>query len=183
MDLLSASSKLLKLLLAKTSVKIAVTKYLTSYRFTPNSEVKGPAELLHGRPVRTILSQLFEKQTESQHIEQKKYSPNQKVFAKNYARGEKWIKAVIDRSLGSMVFILRTSTGFIKRHINQIKPRSDHDDLSSSTNNDNNPFWWMPDTSNPITRRHSDVNLVSPSAAVLVRAKMSTIPAPRFQKA
>jgi len=44
--------------------------------------------------VRTILIQLFEKQTESQHIEPKKYSPNQKVFAKNYARGEKWIKAV-----------------------------------------------------------------------------------------
>jgi len=95
------------------SVKTAVTKYLSSYCFTPNSEGKSPAELLHGRPVRTILSQLFEKQTESQHIEPKKYSPNQKVFAKNYARGEKWIKAVIDRSVGRMVFILRTSTGFI----------------------------------------------------------------------
>jgi len=33
------------------SVKIAVTKYLSSYRFTPNSEGKSPAELLHGRPV------------------------------------------------------------------------------------------------------------------------------------
>jgi len=108
------------------------------------------------------LCQLFEKQTESQHIEPKKYSPNQKVFAKNYARGEKWIKAVIDRSIGRMVFILRTSVGLIKRHINLIKPRSDHDELSSSSKDDNTPIWWMPDISNPPktppSPRHEDVS-------------------------
>jgi len=64
------------------SVKTAVTKYLSSYRFTPNSEGKSPAELLIGRPVRTILSQLFEKQTESQHIEPKSIRRTKKNLPK-----------------------------------------------------------------------------------------------------
>ncbi|XP_041451267.1 uncharacterized protein K02A2.6-like [Drosophila obscura] len=128
-------------------VNTAVTKYLSTYRFTPNSEGKTPVELLHGRPVRTILSQLFEKRSESKQTQQTKYSPNQKVFARNYARGEKWIKAIIDRPIGRMLFILRSSTGFIKRHINQIKPRSDPDNCSSSYNEDNNKFWWAPEVS------------------------------------
>nr|XP_043069521.1 uncharacterized protein K02A2.6-like [Drosophila bipectinata] len=34
-------------------------------RFTPNSYGKSPAELIHGRPVRTVLSQLFEQPVEA----------------------------------------------------------------------------------------------------------------------
>ncbi|XP_041450608.1 uncharacterized protein LOC121404681 [Drosophila obscura] len=89
-------------------VNTAVTKYLRTYRFTPNSEGKTPAELLHGRPVRTILSQLFEKRSEG---------------------------------------CRRSKQSFIKRHINQIKPRSDPDNCSSSYNEDNNKFWWAPEVS------------------------------------
>jgi len=37
-------------------VRVAVTKYNSSLRFTPNSQGKSPAELIHGRPVRTVLS-------------------------------------------------------------------------------------------------------------------------------
>ncbi|KAL7724915.1 hypothetical protein ACLKA6_020051 [Drosophila palustris] len=133
------------------SVKTAVTKYLSSYRFTPNAEGKSPAELLHGRQVRTILSQIFEKQTESKPMQEAKYSANQAVFAKNYARGEKWIKATIDRSVGRMLYILRTSTGFIKRHVNQIKPRSDSEDISSNSSHDNDEFWWAPESPKPPT--------------------------------
>ncbi|KAL7725183.1 hypothetical protein ACLKA6_017339 [Drosophila palustris] len=133
------------------SVKTAVTKYLSSYRFTPNAEGKSPAELLHGRHVRTILSQIFEKQTESKPMQEAKYSPNEAVFAKNYARGEKWIKATIDRPVGRMLYILRTSTGFIKRHVNQIKPRSDTEVIISNSSHDNDEFWWAPDSPKPPT--------------------------------
>lgn len=39
------------------SIKNAVHKYLSTYRFMPNAEGKSPAELMRGRPVRTIWSQ------------------------------------------------------------------------------------------------------------------------------
>jgi len=81
-----------------------------------------------------------------------------------------------------MVFILQTSTGFIKRHINQIKPRSDHDDLSSSSKDDNTPFWWMPDTSNPPTTpprpRHEEQQPSRPSQPLQSTQASNEVPAP-----
>ncbi|XP_037930430.1 uncharacterized protein K02A2.6-like, partial [Teleopsis dalmanni] len=83
------------------SLKFAVSKYLATYRAMPNAEGKSPAELLHGRPVRTLLSQLFE--SPRKHLEaskrKMKFSLKQPVFARNYARGEKWIKGVIVKQL------------------------------------------------------------------------------------
>lgn len=40
------------------SFKEAVHKFLSNYRFMPNAEGKSPAELMRGRSVRTIWSQL-----------------------------------------------------------------------------------------------------------------------------
>ncbi|XP_033149641.1 uncharacterized protein K02A2.6-like [Drosophila busckii] len=102
---------------------LAVTKYLASYRFTPNAEGKTPAELIHGRPVRTILSQLFE-QPATTAYKATKYLPQQPVFARNYAKGEKWIEAIIDRPVGLMLYIVKNKYGYYKRHVNQLKPRS-----------------------------------------------------------
>ncbi|KAM8707465.1 hypothetical protein ACLKA7_011534 [Drosophila subpalustris] len=96
-------------------------------------------------------NQIFEKQTESKPMQEAEYSANQAVFAKNYARGEKWIKATIDRPVGRMLYILRTSTGFIKRHVNQIKPRSDSEDIISNSSHDNDEFWWAPESPKPPT--------------------------------
>ncbi|XP_037928846.1 uncharacterized protein K02A2.6-like [Teleopsis dalmanni] len=114
------------------SLKFAVSKYLATYRAMPNAEGKSPAELLHGRPVRTLLSQLFE--SPRKHLEaskrKMKFSLKQPVFARNYARGEKWIKGVIVKQLGKMVYRVNTSFGYIKRHVNQLKTRSSSD-LSS----------------------------------------------------
>ncbi|XP_037947639.1 uncharacterized protein K02A2.6-like [Teleopsis dalmanni] len=114
------------------SLKFAVSKYLATYRAMPNAEGKSPAELLHGRPVRTLLSQLFE--SPRKHLEaskrKMKFSLKQPVFARNYARGEKWIKGVIVKQLGKMVYRVNTSFGYIKRHVNQLKTRNSSD-LSS----------------------------------------------------
>ncbi|XP_030382544.1 uncharacterized protein K02A2.6-like [Scaptodrosophila lebanonensis] len=105
--------------------KMAVIKYLASYRFTPNADNKTPAELLHGRPVRTLLSQLFEQSHDnhrSHHSE--KYAIDQQVFARNYAKGEKCVEGTIVRSLGKMLYIVNTHVfGHIRRHINELKPR------------------------------------------------------------
>ncbi|XP_036340020.1 uncharacterized protein K02A2.6-like [Rhagoletis pomonella] len=105
--------------------KSAVLRYLASYRFAPNLNGKTPAELLHGRPVRTLLSQLFEHPrkatTNQKHIT--KYEKNQKVYARNYAKGEKWVEAIINRKVGNMMYIVQTLQGYLKRHVNQLKLR------------------------------------------------------------
>ncbi|XP_043064398.1 uncharacterized protein K02A2.6-like [Drosophila ficusphila] len=125
-------------------LRVAVTKYLASYRFTPNAQGKTPAELIHGRPVRTVLSQLFGKPVEAKQTITK-YDPNQMVYARNYSRGEKWIEGVIDRPVGKMLFIVRTSNGYIKRHFNQLKPK-----LSANNSIEKPPeFWWIPELPKP----------------------------------
>ncbi|XP_041564867.1 uncharacterized protein K02A2.6-like [Drosophila elegans] len=122
----------------------AVTKYLSSYRFTPNAQGKTPAELIHGRPVRTVLSQLFEQPVENKRTITK-YISNQMVYARNYSRGEKWIEGIIDRPVGKMLFIVRTSNGYIKRHFNQLKPK-----LSANNSIKRPPeFWWIPELPKP----------------------------------
>jgi len=63
-------------------VRVAVTKYNSSLRFTPNSQGKSPAELIHGRPVRTVLSQLFDHPVQAKHSVTK-YIPNQMVYTRN----------------------------------------------------------------------------------------------------
>ncbi|XP_041565902.1 uncharacterized protein K02A2.6-like [Drosophila elegans] len=122
----------------------AVTKYLSSYRFTPNAQGKTPAELIHGRPVRTVLSQLFEQPVENKRTITK-YISNQMVYARNYSREEKWIEGIIDRPVGKMLFIVRTSNGYIKRHFNQLKPK-----LSANHSIKRPPeFWWIPELPKP----------------------------------
>nr|XP_043067227.1 uncharacterized protein K02A2.6-like [Drosophila bipectinata] len=107
---------------------------------TSNSYGKSPVELIHGRPVRTVLSQIFEQPVEAK-LSVTKYVPNQMVYARNYVRGEKWIEGSIDRPIGKMVFLVRTTNGYIKRHFNQLKPK-----FSASSSIKKPPeFFWIPD--------------------------------------
>ncbi|XP_036318833.1 uncharacterized protein K02A2.6-like [Rhagoletis pomonella] len=109
---------------------VAVRKYLSTYRFMPNDEGKSPAELLHGRPVRTLLSQVFESpkaRLNPPAPNSPKFIVNQTVFARNYAREEKWLKAVIVRQLANTVYVVNTAVGYLKRHANQLKPRNSSD--------------------------------------------------------
>ncbi|XP_044312741.1 uncharacterized protein K02A2.6-like [Drosophila rhopaloa] len=92
-------------------------------RFTPNSNGKSPAELIHGRPVRTVLSQLFEQPVDAKQSVTK-YVPNQMVYARNYSEGKKWIEGIIDRPIGKMLFMVRTTNGYIKRHFNHHRKTS-----------------------------------------------------------
>ncbi|XP_041564492.1 uncharacterized protein K02A2.6-like [Drosophila elegans] len=125
-------------------LRVAVTKYLSSYRFTRNAQGKTPAEFIHGRPVRTVLSQLFEQPVEDKQTITK-YISNQMVYARNYSRGEKWIEGITDRPVEKMLLIVRTSNGYIKRHFNQLKPN-----LSANNSLKRPPeFWWIPELPKP----------------------------------
>ena len=73
------------------SIRCAIVKYLATYPFTPNANGKTPAELLHGRSIRTMLTQLFETSAHSKSkiVNTHKFQPNELVYARNYAKGEK----------------------------------------------------------------------------------------------
>ncbi|XP_043063527.1 uncharacterized protein K02A2.6-like [Drosophila ficusphila] len=154
-------------------LRVAVTKYLSSYRFTPNAQGKTPAELIHGRPVRTVLSQLFEKPVEAKQTNTK-YIPNQMVYARNYSRGEKWIEGIIDRPVGKMLFIIRTSNGYIKRHFNQLKPK-----LSANNSIEKPPeFWWIPELPKPSLNQEIQRQEQPPTPPVVQRPDPAPVSGP-----
>lgn len=108
------------------STKDAVHKFLSTYRFMPNAEGKSPAEIMRGRPVRTVWSQLLESssQIHQDSPNRQKYQINDTVFVRNYAKGKKWIPGIITAKIGKVIFSIKTEKGFYRRHINQMKPHS-----------------------------------------------------------
>ena len=89
----------------------AVTKFLATYRSMPNAKDKSPAELLHGRSVRTLLTQILpQKKPPKKNAATPKYNDDCKVYLRNYSSGPKWIEGVIERSLGNMVYLVKTPT-------------------------------------------------------------------------
>lgn len=123
-------------------LKNAVHKYLSTYRFMPNEQGKSPAELMRGRPIKTIWSQLMEsyKTPISSKSPNSKYTINQPVYIRYYGRGRKWIPGTIRQQLGKMLFVMDTDRGQCRRHINQMKPRSSTESHHQSSNNFNNEY-------------------------------------------
>ncbi|XP_037927767.1 uncharacterized protein K02A2.6-like [Teleopsis dalmanni] len=102
----------------------AVIKFLVTYRSMPNSNNKSPAELLHGRTVRTLLTQILPvtKSSKKQPVTTK-FGKDCKVFLRNYSSGPKWVEGIIEKSLGKRVYLVKTQTGQCKRHQNQLQAR------------------------------------------------------------
>lgn len=86
---------------------------------------KSPAELLLGRPLRDRLSQMKEKQTESVTCntpQQSRFSAGERVAARSYAGGEKWLAGRIEKVLGRRHLLIRLPNGeLIKRHLDQVR--------------------------------------------------------------
>ncbi|XP_037931172.1 uncharacterized protein K02A2.6-like [Teleopsis dalmanni] len=102
----------------------AVIKFLVTYRSMPNTNNKSPAELLHGRTVRTLLTQILPvtKSSKKQPVTTK-FGKDCKVFLRNYSSGPKWVEGIIEKSLGNRVYLVKTLTGQCKRHQNQLQAR------------------------------------------------------------
>ncbi|XP_037941330.1 uncharacterized protein K02A2.6-like [Teleopsis dalmanni] len=128
------------------SIKLALVKYLATYRTIPNAEEKSPAELLHGRAPRTLLTLLSAPPNNNKPVTcSTKFSPNETVYIKHYGRGPKWVEAVIIKNLGCLglglycgLYSVKTSNGYVRRHQNQIKHRS-----STSAENNSKSDWYM----------------------------------------
>ncbi|XP_036345449.1 uncharacterized protein K02A2.6-like [Rhagoletis pomonella] len=104
-----------------SSKEKALCKYLATYRSTPNPITgKSPAEILHGRQPRTLLSALFPNQHVPNHSKSK-FCIGQEVQARNFSGKNKWITAKINQVLSRMMYNITTPRGIIRRHQNQIR--------------------------------------------------------------
>ncbi|XP_037929091.1 uncharacterized protein K02A2.6-like [Teleopsis dalmanni] len=132
------------------TIKNALVKYLSTYRFTPNTWGKIPAELLHGRKVRTLLSQVrqFHQPYDSKNNSNAQFQPNQSVFFRSYSRGEKWLKGTISRPLGKLLYIVKTDAGYVKRHSNQLRAYNGTNQSNEAIETDAIPILFAPKATN-----------------------------------
>lgn len=116
----------------------ALLKFLLTYRTSPNPQSgKSPAELLHGRQPRNLLSVLIPETDHEQYNGGTKFHPGQSVLARNFSRGKKWAPGNIKTVVGRKMFVVQTQFGLWRRHQNQILARTTSAD--DQPIEDNNP--------------------------------------------
>lgn len=127
------------------SVRVA----LASYRCLPHPSLdwKTPAEVLHGRQPRCLLSLLNPQGNNYQYSKQNtstsQFMVDSLVYARNYNAGPKWLPGQIISKVGSTIYMVHTDKGVLKRHTNQLQIRLP----SSSSEQHCNP---APSTAPPI---------------------------------
>lgn len=177
------------------SLREKVYKFLTKYRCTPHSTTGlAPAELMFGRNIRTHLDLLHptlidsvsnrqqaQKQCHDKTAKDRAILVNDSVLVRNFSqRGDKWVPGVVVETTGPVSYKVRTaSLGIVRRHRDQVRVTSSHDDATDvvgmgpepsppTTDNDSNqqenereltPVQCVPNTNasdqNTVTRTRS----------------------------
>jgi hypothetical protein len=147
------------------SLKKALQSFLTTYRCLPHPMLcwKSPAEVLHGRQPRNLLSLISPSSDSHRHRSSQptntttRYNIDSLVYARNYGSGPKWLQGKVIKQLGDMLFIIRTDRGLWKRHQNQLQPRIDIPIFSNiEPNPEINPNTSKPNQSQPNHNQHRD---------------------------
>ena len=117
-----------------------IARFLMQYRVTPHTTTgSSPAELLLGRRLRTRLDAIrpnLERQVEAKLLGQKEnydkrarertFTETDRVYVRNFGRGETWLPGDIVQTLGPVSFQVRLTDGrLVRRHQNQIRKRTD----------------------------------------------------------
>ena len=123
--------------------------FLLSYRTTPHSTTGvSPAQLFLGRSVRTRLdllrpsvsdqvscSQAKQKKYHDVHVRSRDFFVGQRVYARNYRGGSKWVPGTLVARRGPLSFVVQVNDGVQwHRHVDQLveSPDSPQDCSSSS---------------------------------------------------
>lgn len=118
--------------LDEMTLKDSVRLSLATYRSIPHPSLnwKTPAEVLHGRQPRCLLSLInplsnpSHSNTENNDtVNSSKFTVDSLVYARNYLHGPKWLPGKIVSKLGSTVYMVETDRGIWKRHSNQLQVR------------------------------------------------------------
>jgi RNase H-like domain found in reverse transcriptase/Integrase zinc binding domain/Integrase core domain len=137
--------KMKKILNNTSNIIQASCKFLLDYRNTIHCTTgKSPAELHMNRKLNNtfdLVLKQFKKETDnndninvktkvelSQKIKKETCRSKRKtnfkigdcVLARNYSKGQKWIRGTIKEKLGKVIFLVDTECGQIKRHIDQL---------------------------------------------------------------
>ena len=106
------------------SLQSKLSKFLFNYRNTPHpSTGKPPAVMLIGRLLRSHLDLLRpEKKTNVGEPIPAQFAEKQSVMVRDYRPGQKWQPGVIERRIGSYLYLVRTGDMLLKQHVDQILP-------------------------------------------------------------
>lgn len=126
-----------KIMIDEDNRQKSLFKFLNTYRATSDPLVgKSPAELLHGRQPRTLISVLVPGPQYQRSEDVKDLCLGQAVYAKNFGRGERWISGTIVKVIGRKMFLIKSSIGVCRRHRNQIRTRVPKKQLPKEITND-----------------------------------------------
>ena len=123
----------------------ALRTVLASYRCAPHPclDWKSPAEILHGRQPRTLLSLVLPNakpsHSETASKPKREFEVGCMVYARNYCNGPKWLPGIIIKKFGRIMYSVRTDRGVWRRHANQLQLRVDNsrtDDKNTTTQTD-----------------------------------------------
>lgn len=122
--------------LSGTDIDVKLPRLLFGLRTAPSTVTgKSPAEMLNKRRFRTrfeiihpfSVKPVAERQIESnREVPVRAFRVKDKVWLRNYARGEKWVKGEIFRVKGPVRFFVKMENGpIVTRHVNQLRRRDD----------------------------------------------------------
>ena len=132
-----------------------IARFLMQYRVTPHTTTgSSPAELLFGRRLRTRLDAIrpnLERQVETKLLGQKEnydkrarertFAETDRVYMRNFGRGETWLAGNIVQTLGPVSFQVRLTDGrLVRHHQNQIRKRTDTAIPDTSVEGDDDVF-------------------------------------------
>ncbi|XP_049796400.1 uncharacterized protein K02A2.6-like [Schistocerca nitens] len=112
-------SQMLKLK-ASHSREDALLLFLSSYHTQPR-DGRSPAELLHGRPRRTLMSLLHPPYQVPVQRQPPAFAPGDVVFYRNYRGSRRWHAGRILRCLGRAMYLVLGASGEVRWHLNQLR--------------------------------------------------------------
>ena len=106
------------------SLQSKLSKFLFNYRNTPHpSTGEPPAVLIIGRLLHSHLDLLRpEADSRSSDVVPVAFKQQQTVMVRDYRPGKRWLRVVIERRIGSFLYLVRVGNQVIKRHVDQILP-------------------------------------------------------------
>lgn len=120
--------------LSGNDMTVILPRLLFGLRIAPSTVTgKSPAEVLNKRRFRSrfdIIHPFAKQSVAEKQIESNKetsvrlFQLNDKVWLRNYAKGEKWVKGIIVRIKGPVRFLVKMVDGpIVTRHVNQLRKR------------------------------------------------------------
>lgn len=112
------------------SLQHKLDRFLLAYRSAPHATTElSPAQLLLGRNVKTRLDlikpdvrrEVNKKLLQSNNSTLRSFALNQSVWARNYRRGPKWVRATVIERTGPVLYRVKVNDQTWKRHVEQLR--------------------------------------------------------------